>query len=232
MANFIPTFLLALLATTSIIIHGTDATEFFVINAAGRSKGGKLFSSQIGESYTKMKMATASNFIFKMFNQGNVTDRKNVHNITLVIDDVAGFYQTDCEFHIGAKYLANLTSREVKVEFTGLVYHYMTYVLGWDGSGKAPAGLRSGLGDYVRAKAHYGPRKYWAGKIDLGARWDQGYDVTARFLNYCVGLRKGFVWELNKMMKDGYSDGFFKSLTGKDVDQLWREYKAKYGRIN
>ncbi|XVF01340.1 hypothetical protein REPUB_Repub04eG0079300 [Reevesia pubescens] len=62
-----------------------------------------------------------------------------------------------------------------------------------------------------------------------GDRWDQGYDVTARFLDYCNNLNDGFVAELNKKMRIGYSATYFVDLLGKTVDQLWSDYKAKYG---
>ncbi|CAN0846199.1 hypothetical protein LINGRAHAP2_LOCUS4342 [Linum grandiflorum] len=180
-------------------------------------------------------MESASNFIFKIFNQPDPARRKPVKKVTAVIDGNtpdAGVYVSDYEFHIGAKYLGNFTGGNVKFGFAGLVYRYMAYVWGWDGGGKAPAGLRSGIGEYVRLKAGFGPRRYWAGRRDVGTYWAEGGEVTARFLNYCVGLRKGFVWEMNERMKGEYSDGVFKILLGKDVDQLWRDYKAKYGTIS
>lgn len=81
-----------------------------------------------------------------------------------------------------------------------------------------------------RLKANYAP-SHWV-KPGEGKKWDQGYDVTAKFLDYCNGLRDGFVAELNKKMKDGYNDSFFVDLLGKPVDQLWGDYKAKYGMGN
>ncbi|CAF1957318.1 unnamed protein product [Brassica oleracea var. botrytis] len=51
-----------------------------------------------------------------------------------------------------------------------------------------------------------------------------------RFLDDCNNIRNGFIAKLNKKMKNGYSDGFLVDLLGKDVNQLWREYKAKYGQ--
>ena len=51
------------------------------------------------------------------------------------------------------------------------------------------------------------------------------------FLDYCDGLKNGFVAQLNKQMRTGYSDQFFVQLLGKTVDQLWQDYKAKYGNI-
>jgi hypothetical protein len=34
---------------------------------------------------------------------------------------------------------------------------------------------------------------------------------------------------LNKKMRGGYNVNFFVELLGKSVDQLWKDYKAKYG---
>lgn len=80
----------------------------------------------------------------------------------------------------------------------------------------------------MRLKAGYAP-DYWVGP-GRGDRWDQGYEVTMRFLDYCNDLRSGVVAEMNKKIRSGYSDGFFVDLLGKDVNQLWKEYKAKYGQ--
>ncbi|KAJ8647561.1 hypothetical protein MRB53_000584 [Persea americana] len=35
--------------------------------------------------------------------------------------------------------------------------------------------------------------------------------------------------DLNGKMRNGYSNDFFMELLGKTVDQLWADYKAKYG---
>uniref|UniRef100_N1R5H8 Uncharacterized protein n=1 Tax=Aegilops tauschii TaxID=37682 RepID=N1R5H8_AEGTA len=34
---------------------------------------------------------------------------------------------------------------------------------------------------------------------------------------------------LNAKMKSGYSDDFFAQILGKNVQQLWQDYKAKFG---
>ena len=80
----------------------------------------------------------------------------------------------------------------------------------------------------MRLKAGYGP-SHWV-KPGQGDRWDQGYDVTARFLDYCNSLRNAFVAELNKKLRNGYSANFFVELLGKNVDHLWKDYKAKYAK--
>ena len=117
-------------------------------------------------------------------------------------------------------------SGDVKGEFTGVLYHEMTHVWQWNGDGEAPGGLIEGIADFVRLRSGYVPG-HWVGP-GQGDRWDQGYDVTAWFLDYCNGLRSGFVAELNKKMRTGYSDSYFVDLLERSVDQLWKDYKAKY----
>ena len=52
----------------------------------------------------------------------------------------------------------------------------------------------------------------------------------AGFVDYCNSLSDGFVAELNKKLRDGYSANFFVELLGKTVDQLWSDYKAQYAK--
>ncbi|KAF2294614.1 hypothetical protein GH714_013693 [Hevea brasiliensis] len=81
-----------------------------------------------------------------------------------------------------------------------------------------------GLIDVIDGVAYANNNEIHPGK---GDRWDQGYDITAKFLEYCNALKNGFVAELNKKMKSAYSDQYFVDLLGKSVDQLWSDYKAK-----
>ena len=79
----------------------------------------------------------------------------------------------------------------------------------------------------MRLRADLAP-SHWV-QPGQGDRWDQGYDVTARFLDYCNSLRNGLVAELDQKMRRGYSADLFVELLGKTVDQLWSDYKAQYG---
>ncbi|KAI6678071.1 hypothetical protein NL676_038867 [Syzygium grande] len=88
------------------------------------------------------------------------------------------------------------------------MYHEMAQMWRWNGDGRAHRG-------------DHGFRE-----AQVGDRWDQGYDGTARFLDYCNGLRNGFVAELNKKMRTAYSDSYFVDLLGKSVDQLWKDYRV------
>ncbi|XP_031378521.1 uncharacterized protein LOC116193919 [Punica granatum] len=67
-------------------------------------------------------------------------------------------------------------------EFTGIMNHESTHVWQWNGNGMAPAGLITGIVDYERLKAGC-PSTKWV-KRGCGSRWDQGYEITAYFLEF------------------------------------------------
>ncbi|KAJ0801061.1 hypothetical protein HanPI659440_Chr03g0112461 [Helianthus annuus] len=199
MAHNISPFLsfLAILAALQL----ATAVDYTITNTAEATPGGVRFTNDIGDEFTTQTLASATSFIWTTFQQDTETDRKNV----------AGIH---------SRYITG----DVKTDITGVLYHEMTHIWQWNGNGQAPGGLIEGIADYVRLKAGYAPG-HWV-QPGQGDKWDQGYDVTARFLDYCNGLRDGFVANLNKKMRDGYNDGFFVDLLGKTVDQLWAEYKA------
>ncbi|KAI8532734.1 hypothetical protein RHMOL_Rhmol11G0236600 [Rhododendron molle] len=163
-------------------------------------------------------MSSATDFIWKTFQQTSNADRNNVPKVSLSIDSNNGI-------HVSANYIQKYTGN-VKTEITGVMIHEMTHVWQWNGNGQTPRGLIEGIADFVRLKAGYAPG-HWV-KPRKGDRWDQGCDVAAHFLDYCEGLKSGFVAELNKKMRTGYSGNYFVELLGKTVDQLWSDYKAKY----
>ncbi|KAL0906195.1 hypothetical protein M5K25_024669 [Dendrobium thyrsiflorum] len=218
-------FLLTIAAAAARVAFAVD---YEVTNNAIGTPGGNRFDSEIGVDYTKQVLADASSFIWTTFNQPNEGDRKNVQIITGLIESMDGVaYTAGNAIHVSAQYIENF-SGDVKTEITGVLYHETTHVWQWDGQGQAPSGLIEGVADYVRLKAGYEPLDgHWV-KPGQGDRWDQGYDVTARFLDYCGGLDSGFVAKLNAKMKDGYSNDFFLELLGKTVDQLFSDYKAAY----
>ncbi|GAB4838824.1 hypothetical protein Ancab_028366 [Ancistrocladus abbreviatus] len=207
---------LLLLASTQSI----DAVVHQVINNAAKTPGGHRFETEVGIEYSRQILISATTFIWEIFQQHNPADRKNVQQVTLVVEQMEGVaFTANNQIHLSAN-----ISGDVKREVTGVIYHEMTHVWQWNGNGQAPGGLIEGIADYVRLKTGYAPA-HWV-KPGQGERWDQGYDVTARFLEYCNSLRNGFVEELNKKMRTGYSNSYFNELLGKSVDQLWREYKA------
>ncbi|XP_020210046.1 uncharacterized protein LOC109795048 [Cajanus cajan] len=213
-----------------VFLSATHAVKFSVTNNALTTPGGAAFRDKIGAAYAQRTLIAATRVTLKdIFQQNNLADRKNVQKISLFVDDMDGVaYTSNDEIHVSAKYVGKYKG-DVKTEITGVLYHEVVHVWQWNGNGGAPGGLIEGIADYVRLKANYAP-SHWV-KPGQGQKWDQGYDVTAHFLDYCDSLKSGFVAQLNKLMRSGYSDQFFVQLLGKPVDQLWRDYKAKYGNI-
>ncbi|PUZ38486.1 hypothetical protein GQ55_9G200600 [Panicum hallii var. hallii] len=212
---------LAAAATTA------GAVTFDATNTASNTPGGRRFDQAVGLGYAKRVLSEASTFIWSTFNQRSPADRKPVDAVTLVVEDIGGVAFTRANgIHLSARYVGGY-SGDVRTEVTGVLYHEATHVWQWNGRGRANGGLIEGIADYVRLKAGYAPG-HWV-KPGQGDRWDQGYDVTARFLDYCGSLKPGFVAQLNAKMKDGYSDDFFAQILGKSVQQLWQDYKKKYG---
>lgn len=93
-----------------------------------------------------------------------------------------------------------------------------------------PGWLTEGIADYVRATM---------GVDNAGAKWTlpeynekqsykNAYRITARFLIWLEkNKRKDMVLKLDKAMRTNtYTDGIWKELTGKTVDELWSEYGA------
>ncbi|BAT93910.1 Basic secretory protease [Vigna angularis] len=209
--------------------HQTHAVQYTVINKALSTSGGVAFRDKIGADYAKQTLDSATQFIWRVLQLNNPGDRKNVQKVTLYVDDMDGVaYASNNEIHLSGRYVGNYQG-DVKREITGVLYHEMVHIWQWNGNGGAPGGLIEGIADYVRLKANYAP-SHWV-KPGQGQKWDQGYDVTARFLDYCESLKSGFVAELNQKMRTAYSDQFFVDILGKSVDQLWNEYKAKYGNL-
>ncbi|XP_042506475.1 uncharacterized protein LOC122082772 [Macadamia integrifolia] len=219
-------FLLSPLLVLTVVLAIT--VDYQVTNNAAGTTGGTRFSNEIGIDYSKQTLISATQFIWQTFEQTTDADKKSVASVSMFVETMDGVaYTSNNEIHVSATYIGSY-SGDVKTEITGVLYHEMTHVWQWNGNGQAPTGLIEGFADYVRLKAGYAP-SHWVKPGD-GDRWDQGYDVTAYFLDYCNSLSNGFVAALNKKMRTGYSDSFFQDLLGKTVDQLWTDYKAKYGK--
>ncbi|CAH8262288.1 unnamed protein product [Arabidopsis lyrata] len=186
-----------------LAISLVNAVDFSVVDTTGDSPGGRKFREEIGgASYGEQTLRSATDFVWGLLQQTNPSDRRDIKMITLFMENGNGVaYNSNLgnEIHFNAGYLAGV-SGDVKREFTGVVYHEVVHSWQWDG----PGGLIEGIAYYVRLKAGYAP-SHWVGP-GRGDRWDQGYDFTARFLDYCNDLRNGFVAELNKKMRNGYSE--------------------------
>ncbi|GLJ24729.1 hypothetical protein SUGI_0472800 [Cryptomeria japonica] len=219
-------FMVVLLGVTLLIEHSTEAVAFEFTNSAQGTSGGDRFDKEIGKGGALEIMNSSTKFIWKTFRQQSPASRKKVNTVSLIVESMNGIaYTNGDEIHFSAEYVADYT-KDVKAEIRGVMYHEMTHVWQWDGHGNAPGGLIEGFADYVRLTAGLAP-SHWV-KPGSGDRWDHGYEVTAYFLQYCESIRPGFVAKMNAKLASGWDLGYFNALTGKSVDQLWKDYKAKY----
>ncbi|KAH6766828.1 hypothetical protein C2S52_017811 [Perilla frutescens var. hirtella] len=174
-------------------------------------------------------------FIWKIFRQNSSAERRHYQPV-----DVVNLYVQDLHdgalgetgqnnVYMSASGIESFSPGTAKIQFTSILYHEMTHIFQWAGEGTAPGGLTEGIADYVVMKSKFYNEGY--STPGEGSRWDEGYGVTARFLEYCDSLREGFTAELNKMMRKVYKEEYFNQLLGKSVDQLWRDYKAKYSHV-
>ncbi|CAN1156388.1 Basic secretory protease (Fragments) [Linum perenne] len=210
--------------------HHPIPISYTVSNMANQTAGGARFDKQVGPQSAVQTMVAATNFTWTLFNQTNhPSERKNITQINLFIDDdsenlAAAAHTENTSVHISANFIGNYTAN-LRRQFNGIIYQEIASIWQWTGKGQAPNGLVTGIAHYVRLQARYGTvEKVKPGE---GDRWDEGNGVTARFLDYCNKLKRGFVGELNKKMRHGYTDGFFLEILGKPVDLLWSNYKER-----
>lgn len=222
--------LLSIFSLVAIATLGPiHAVEYIVTNEAVGTTGGDRFNNEVGADFTKQIMEDAFTFIWQTFRQGE-GDRKNFDQVVMNVKTMEGnavALTLGNKINYSADSIAGSTGN-LKDMVTGVLYHEMAHVWQWFGNQQtAPIGLIEGIADFVRLKSGYLDPN-WV-KPGGGNNWDEGYSVTARFLDYCNSLKDGFVADLNGKMRDGYSNDFFMELLGKTVDQLWADYKAKYG---
>ncbi|XP_012450724.1 uncharacterized protein LOC105773399 [Gossypium raimondii] len=230
MANH-PVFFLVYLLALATSLHSSTAVDYTVTNEVPTTPGGTVFDKELGVEYTRQQMESASQFIWNLFRQPDPASRKNVQSVSLFIvdnlDERVVALASNNNINVSDKSIQGLTGDELKRSFNGVLYHEMTHIWQWNGNGQIGdghlGGLTEGIADFVRLKADYVPGE-WPRPGD-GEHWYDGYAVTAYFLDYCEGLKSGFVAELNAKLKDGYSPDFFFQILGKTVDQLWTDYK-------
>lgn len=233
MAKNLSILLLCILLTSSSLLPAIHAVQYTVTNNAKNTPGGKRFDQEIGVDFTLKTLNTITQFIYKLFQQQTPADRRDVKVLNLYISDFndAWAYTTGASgdnINVSAQAIEQYFPRgQAKWAFTSLLYHEVGHIFQWSGDFTAPGGLTEGVADYVRVKSGFYDEGSYT-KPGEGEKWDEGYGVTERFLEYGDSLREGFTVELNKKIRYSYSDDVWVDLLGKSVDALWAEYKAKY----
>ncbi|EHQ30487.1 basic secretory protein-like protein [Mucilaginibacter paludis] len=114
-----------------------------------------------------------------------------------------------------------------------VVTHEVMHIVQNYGDNKVPGWLTEGIADYGRYK--FGVNNKRSGwklpDYQQGQKYTDAYQITARFLVWLEkNKRPTIVNELNEAMRSGtYTPALWQKLTGKNVDELWKEYDDKMG---
>lgn len=105
----------------------------------------------------------------------------------------------------------------------GMVVHELTHVAQSYSNG-GPGWLVEGIADYIRI-VHFEPQDPRP-KLTRLASYKDAYKTTAMFLDWIEKHHAtGFVVRMNASLRQGkYSDELWSKLTGKTVDELWRQF--------
>ncbi len=111
-----------------------------------------------------------------------------------------------------------------------VVTHEVMHIVQDYGNGDGPGWLTEGIADFARYK--FGVNNE-AAKWSLPAykstqNYDNAYRITARFLLWIEEkVKPGIVKQLDSQMRNHtFTNDSWKTLTGKTVDELWKDYIA------
>ncbi|MDR3696481.1 basic secretory protein-like protein [Mucilaginibacter sp.] len=111
-----------------------------------------------------------------------------------------------------------------------VTHELMHLVQGYPNSHGTSPWLTEGIADYARYVfgINNGPANWAVPDYNSSQHYYDSYRVTARFLGWLEAHGyKGIVKKLDTAMReDTYNDDTWKKVTGKYVDELWREYAA------
>ena len=85
MANMIILFL-SFTVINLAALQGSQAVEYTVANNAATTPGGIRFTNEIGLEYSKQTLISATEFIWRLFQQNTVEDRRNTPKLSLSIE--------------------------------------------------------------------------------------------------------------------------------------------------
>ena len=95
---------LSFLVTLLVAMQGIHAVEYVVINTAWNTPGGVRFNNQIGSDYSQLVLSSATNFIWRLFQENCDAERKNVTKLCLFTDVIDGAaYAITNEIHVSAR---------------------------------------------------------------------------------------------------------------------------------
>ncbi len=151
-------------------------------------------------------------------------NKKTLKEVMMVIDTAyKGVAETD-----NGKVTISSRWMHLHPEDIDVITHEVMHIVQDYGATETPGWLTEGIADYAR---------YKFGVNNDAANWKlpdykptqsytNAYRITARFLLWIEEkVKPGIVKDLNNQLrKHTYTDGSWKDLTGKTVDELWKSY--------
>jgi hypothetical protein len=170
----------------------------------------------------------ASQLVTEWFPKTDVLLQSDGHvppkEVTLIFRKMDGVaYTTGNAIHISADWI-----RRQPNDF-GMVAHELVHVIQSYPRRTGPGWVTEGIADYIR-HAHYEPEVKLPRINPDRASYRDAYKTTAGFF---IWVEKNYNQELVKklnaaMREHTYKDEIFQDLTGKPLDDLWKEYAETF----
>ena len=209
-----------LLATFAI---GAKAQKTTVYN----QKGYKLTFINYDATFDTLEQARMVKTFFTVYPElAKAYNPKTLKAVTIEIDTAyKGVAATDNGIvHVNPEWMHK------HPEDIDVVTHEVMHIVQDYGDSNGPGWLTEGIADYARYKfgVNNAAAGWKLGDLKPTQNYDNAYRVTARFLLWMEEkVKPGIVKTLDKQMRDHtFTDNTWKTLTGKTVDELWKDYSA------
>ncbi|KAI9181147.1 hypothetical protein LWI28_011925 [Acer negundo] len=108
MAHYI--LYLSLLLNLAPLLQSSHAVDYVVTNNTENTVGAR-FNNEIGEACSKQTLSSTIAFIWRIFQQTNTANWKNMQKVSLFNDNMDGVtYTINGEIHVSANYIGGYSS--------------------------------------------------------------------------------------------------------------------------
>jgi len=192
-----------------------------------KKKGYKLTFINYDATFDASEQQRLVNTFFTVYPElAKEYNEKTLKEVTMVIDTT---YKGVAETANG-KVTINYIWLHKHPEDIDVVTHEVMHIVQDYGESTGPGWLTEGIADFARNQfgVNNAAAKWALPEYKPTQNYDNAYRVTARFLYWIQEkIKPGIVKELDKQMREHtYTDDTFKNLTGKTVDELWKDYSA------
>jgi len=215
--------LLLLLVSINAIAHSPAQPDSTVI------KQGKYTLTFINHDPTfdpALKQRMITTFFTVYPELAKAYNRKTAREVKMVIDTAyKGVAETD-----NGKVTISSRWMHLHPEDIDVITHEVMHIVQDYGDSAGPGWLTEGIADYARYKfgVNNAAAKWSLPAYKSTQNYDNAYRITARFLLWMEEkVKPGIVKTLDKQLREHtFTDDTWKQLTGKTVDELWKEYAA------